>query len=72
MATFVVGFGVHVLNGALFTLQYDVLKDFAPVALLRPTLSSSLPGPDCRPRTNELITWLKANPGKASQACGHW
>src|SRR5262249_23463746 len=33
--TIVVGYwGTHVLNGALFSLQYDVLRDFAPVALL--------------------------------------
>jgi tripartite-type tricarboxylate transporter receptor subunit TctC len=33
--TVIVGYwGTHVLNGALFTLQYDVLKDFAPVALI--------------------------------------
>jgi tripartite-type tricarboxylate transporter receptor subunit TctC len=26
--------GTHVLNGAIFSLQYDVVKDFEPVALL--------------------------------------
>src|SRR5262249_61354328 len=60
--------GTHVLNGALLTLQYDVLKDFAPVALLatNPQLIVARTG---LPPTNlkELITWLKANPGKASQ-----
>ena len=67
--TVIVGFwGTHVLNGALFTLQYDVLKDFAPVALLatNPQLIVARNG---FPPTNlqELIAWLKANPGKASQ-----
>ena len=67
--TVIVGFwGTHVLNGALFTLQYDVLKDFAPIALLatNPQLivaRNALPPTDL----NELIAWLKANPGKASQ-----
>jgi tripartite-type tricarboxylate transporter receptor subunit TctC len=67
--TVIVGYwGTHVLNGALFTLQYDVLKDFAPVALLatNPQLivaRNSLPPTSL----NELIAWLKANPGKASQ-----
>jgi tripartite-type tricarboxylate transporter receptor subunit TctC len=67
--TVVVGYwGTHVLNGALFTLQYDVLKDFAPVALLatNPQLivaRSSLPPTNLK----ELMSWLKANPGKASQ-----
>jgi len=33
--TLSVGFlGTHVLNGAIYMLQYDVLKDFEPVALL--------------------------------------
>jgi tripartite-type tricarboxylate transporter receptor subunit TctC len=64
-----VGFwGTHVLNGALFTLQYDVLKDFAPLALLatNPQLivaRNGFPPPNLK----ELIAWLKANPGKASQ-----
>src|SRR5262249_53890504 len=67
--TIVVGFwGTHVLNGALFSLQYDVLRDFAPVALLatNPQLIVARP---TLPPTNlrELIAWLKANPGKASQ-----
>src|SRR5205823_11775557 len=26
--------GTHVVNGAVYTLQYDVLNDFAPVALI--------------------------------------
>jgi hypothetical protein len=35
MAILSVGFlGTHVLNGAIYTLQYDVLRDFEPVALL--------------------------------------
>jgi tripartite-type tricarboxylate transporter receptor subunit TctC len=67
--TIIVGFwGTHVLNGALFTLQYDVLRDFAPVALLatNPQLIVARNG---FPPTNlkELIAWLKANPSKASQ-----
>src|SRR5215510_7505525 len=67
--TVVVGFwGTHVLNGALFTLQYDVLKDFAPVALLA-TNPQLIVGRTTLPPTNlnELIAWLRANPSKASQ-----
>ncbi len=26
--------GTHVVNGAIYTLQYDLVKDFEPVALL--------------------------------------
>jgi tripartite-type tricarboxylate transporter receptor subunit TctC len=57
----------HVLIGALYALPFDLLKDFEPVALLasEPLLiitKKSLPIADL----NELIAWLKANPGKAS------
>lgn len=67
--TLVAGFwGTHVLNGALYTLQYDVLSDFEPIALLasNPQLivsKNALPATDL----SELIAWLKGNPDKASQ-----
>jgi tripartite-type tricarboxylate transporter receptor subunit TctC len=67
--TLTVGYlGTHVLNGAIYSLQYDVLKDFAPIALLasNPQLivaKKATPANDLR----ELIAWLKANPGKAVQ-----
>jgi tripartite-type tricarboxylate transporter receptor subunit TctC len=58
----------HVVNGAVRTLQYDVLNDFEPVCLLAvsPMLivgRKTLPANSLQ----ELIAWLKANPGKASQ-----
>jgi tripartite-type tricarboxylate transporter receptor subunit TctC len=57
----------HVVNGAIYSLPYDVLKDFEPVALLvsNPYLvvaRKSMPASDLK----GLIAWLKANPGKAS------
>ena len=64
-----VGFlGTHVLNGAIYGLQYDVVKDFEPIALLasNPQLivaKKATPAKDLR----EFIAWLKANPGKATQ-----
>jgi tripartite-type tricarboxylate transporter receptor subunit TctC len=64
-----VGFlGTHVLNGAIYNLQYDVVKDFEPIALLasNPQLivaKKTTPAKDLR----EFIAWLKANPGKATQ-----
>jgi len=67
--TLVAGFwGTHVLNGALYTLPYDVLRDFEPIALLasNPQLivaRGAIPAKDL----SELIAWLKANPDKASQ-----
>jgi tripartite-type tricarboxylate transporter receptor subunit TctC len=59
--------GNHVLNGAFYSLPYDVLNDFAPISLLtmNPLVlcaRKALPANDL----NELITWLKANPNKAS------
>src|SRR5712672_1244329 len=65
--TLVAGYwGTHVLNGALYTLKYDVLRDFEPIALLasNPQLivaKNAVPANDL----NELIAWLKANPNKA-------
>jgi tripartite-type tricarboxylate transporter receptor subunit TctC len=57
----------HVLNGAFYSLPYDLLNDFMPIAALEKTaliivgrktlLANGLP---------ELIAWLKANPNKAS------
>ena len=63
--------GTHVVNGATYTLQYDLLKDLAPVAMLASTPSlivskSAVPAKDLK----ELIAWLKANPGKAAQGSG--
>jgi tripartite-type tricarboxylate transporter receptor subunit TctC len=59
----------HVGSGALYPIQYDLLKDFEPVSLLTfaPMIivgKTGLPAKDAR----ELIAWLKANPGKASAA----
>jgi tripartite-type tricarboxylate transporter receptor subunit TctC len=67
--TIVVGYwGTHVLNGALFSLQYDVLRDFAPVALLATNPQLIVARANLPPKNlTELIAWLKANPHKASQ-----
>lgn len=61
--------GTHVLNGAVYTLQYDVQNDFEPVALVGngPQLiigRPKLPAKDLR----ELIGWLKANKATAGTA----
>ena len=59
----------HVVNGAVYPLPYDLLKDFEPVALVSHNAylivaknafpANDLPG---------LIKWLKANPDKAFEA----
>ena len=58
----------HVSNGALYVLPYDVLNDFEPVALLA-SFSSMIVARKAMPANDlkELVAWLKANPGKASQ-----
>ena len=61
----------YVLNGATYALQYDLLADFAPVAMIvtGPLLLVSrkdLPANDLR----GLIAWLKANPDKATAGTG--
>jgi tripartite-type tricarboxylate transporter receptor subunit TctC len=66
--TLVVGiWNTHVANGAIYPLQYDVVNDFEPIALLAdaPLLvigKKDLPASDLK----ELIAWLKANPDRAS------
>jgi tripartite-type tricarboxylate transporter receptor subunit TctC len=68
---YTVGIGnwpTHVVNGAVFQLQYDLLKDFEPVARLssNPYVlvgKKGLPAADLK----ELIAWLKANPDGATQ-----
>jgi tripartite-type tricarboxylate transporter receptor subunit TctC len=60
--------GTNMANGAIYTLQYDLLKDFEPIALIatQPFLivtRKTMPASDLK----ELVAWLKANPDKATQ-----
>jgi tripartite-type tricarboxylate transporter receptor subunit TctC len=59
--------GTHVVNGAIYALQYDVVKDFAPVSLL-PSNHQLIIGNNAAPAKNlkELIAWFKANADKAT------
>jgi tripartite-type tricarboxylate transporter receptor subunit TctC len=67
---YTIGFGnwsTYVINGAIYQLPYDVLNDFAPIALVGSTpqvilSKKAVPAKDLR----ELIAWLKANPDKAT------
>jgi tripartite-type tricarboxylate transporter receptor subunit TctC len=57
----------HVLIGALYSLTYDLVNDFEPVAQLasEPLLivgRKNMPANDLQ----ELIAWLRANPDKAA------
>src|SRR5215467_1425806 len=60
--------GTNMANGAIYPLQYDLLQDFEPVALIasQPFL---IVARKTMPANNlpDLIAWLKANADKASQ-----
>ena len=57
----------HVLNGAVYSLSYDVLNDFVPISLVT-TESIAIVGRKSLPANDlkGLIGWLKDNPSKAS------
>jgi tripartite-type tricarboxylate transporter receptor subunit TctC len=57
----------HVVNPAIYALPYDTVKDFEPIVLLA-TSAPVLVGNRATPADNlqELVAWLKANPGKAT------
>jgi tripartite-type tricarboxylate transporter receptor subunit TctC len=64
-------FSTHVLNGALYSLPYDVLNDFAAISPLAATslvlfARKTMPAKDL----GELLDWLKSNPMKASAGFG--
>jgi tripartite-type tricarboxylate transporter receptor subunit TctC len=57
----------HVLNGAAYSLTYDLLNDFEPISVVA-TAPALIVSNNAVPAKNlqELIAWLKANPDKAS------
>jgi tripartite-type tricarboxylate transporter receptor subunit TctC len=59
--------GTNMANGAIYPLDFDLLNDFEPVALVatQPFLidtRKTMPANDLK----ELVAWLKANAGKAT------
>jgi tripartite-type tricarboxylate transporter receptor subunit TctC len=61
----------YVLNGAIYSLPYDLLKDFEPVAMIATgplviVAKKTLPAGNLK----ELVAWLTANPGRASAGTG--
>jgi tripartite-type tricarboxylate transporter receptor subunit TctC len=61
----------HVINGATYTLQFDVVKDFEPISLVADCPvwfvgKTNLPAKDMV----ELMAWMKQNPGKATVGIG--
>jgi tripartite-type tricarboxylate transporter receptor subunit TctC len=69
---YTVGIGqwsTHVVNAVTYSLSYDVLHDFEPIALLAVTpqliiARKNFPASSVK----ELVAWLKANPDKATAA----
>jgi tripartite-type tricarboxylate transporter receptor subunit TctC len=60
--------GTNMANGAIYPLQYDLLQDFEPIALIatQPFLidaKKAMPADDLK----GLIGWLKANSDKATE-----
>jgi tripartite-type tricarboxylate transporter receptor subunit TctC len=63
--------GTHVFNGAIYPLQYDLLKDLQPVALVatQPTFlisNNAVPAKNMK----ELIAWMMLNKDKVSIGTG--
>jgi tripartite-type tricarboxylate transporter receptor subunit TctC len=59
--------GTHVLNGAIYQLQYDLLRDFEPIALIANGPQLIIARPTLPPKDlTQLIAWLKENPNKAT------
>jgi tripartite-type tricarboxylate transporter receptor subunit TctC len=68
---YTLGLGIwstHVVNGVIYTLQYDLVKDFEPVALISRGLGMIITAKKTMPAKDlhELIAWLKTNPDRAS------
>ena len=61
--------GTHVFNGALYNLQYDLIKDLEPIALLPSNVYVIATKTDVPAKNlQELVAWLKANPDQATVA----
>ena len=66
--TLVIGhWSTSLVNGALYSLPYDLLHDFEPISLISSN-SHFIVARKTLPATNlkEMIAWLKDNPDKAS------
>ena len=63
--------GTHVVNGAYYKLNYDLMKDLEPVGMFadNPQIvvsNNGVPAKDLK----ELVTWIKGNPDKVKFATG--
>jgi tripartite-type tricarboxylate transporter receptor subunit TctC len=61
----------HVVNGATYTLPFDVVNDFAPISLIADCPMWLIGRSGLAAQTlPELIAWLKENPGTATVGIG--
>jgi tripartite-type tricarboxylate transporter receptor subunit TctC len=65
---FSVSSSTHVFNAAIYALPHDVVNDFEPIGLLTKDRGGLIVARKSMPANNlrELITWMRANPGKAT------
>ena len=64
--------GSHGVNAGIYSkLNYDVVKDFVPVAMICTTPNVMVVSPNTKVKTvAEFVTYAKANPGKVNYASG--
>ena len=64
--------GSHGVNAGIYAkLNYDVVKDFVPVAMICTTPNVMVVSPNTRVKTvAEFVAFAKANPGKVNYASG--
>jgi tripartite-type tricarboxylate transporter receptor subunit TctC len=59
--------GTHVINGAMYTLPFDLINDLEPVALVASNPMMIVSKNDVPAKNlKELIAWIKANEGKVT------
>ena len=59
--------GTHVVNGAIYPLNFDLVKDLEPVALIASNPMMVVSKNDIPAKNlKELISWIKAQDGKAT------
>jgi len=61
----------HVVNGATYTLPFDLVNDFEPISLIADCPVWFVARADLPPKDlSDLIAWMKQNPGKATVGIG--
>ncbi len=59
--------GTHVINGAMYTLPFDLINDLDPIALVASNPMMIVSKNDVPAKNlKELIAWIKANEGKVT------